>query len=473
MKEQNLNIHEVEKETERVVMSGQIQPNGVALIPFVVFVVVYLGSGIMLDMAGMEMAFYQFPAPLAAAIGVISAFAIIKGNFEEQFDTFVEGCGDSNIIIMCIIFLLAGGFAATCSAMGAIDSTVNLALTYIPPEYLAAGIFVVASFIATATGTSVGSAAAVGPIAIAVAERAGIPLPLMIGCVMGGIMLGDNLSIISDTTIASTRTQGCAMKDKFRLNFWLTLIPAIATVVLLIAFGSAETAVAMGEHPFNLVKILPYLIVLVAAVAGANVFLILVVGILLAGGIGIWYDDLSPLTFAQAIYKGFLGMADIFFLSMLTGGLANMVNKAGGIAYLLAAVRKFIKGKNSAELGISALVSITDIATANNTVSIIINGDIAKGICYKFHVDPRRSAALLSTFSCIFQGLIPYGAQMLIMVGFSNGKVSPLEVLPYCWFIYLLGISAIISVFVPFSDGFIRKDPWDFEKQKPQSQVTN
>lgn len=261
------------------------------------------------------------------------------------------------------------------------------------------------------------------------------------------------------------------MKDKFRLNFWLTLVPAILTVILLVLFGGSETAVSAGDHPFSLIKVLPYLVVLVTAVAGANVFAVLVGGTLLAGAIGLFYGDLSPLSFAQAIYKGFLGMTDIFFLSMLTGGLAAMVNKAGGIAYLLTTVQRFIKDKNSAELGISALVSITDIATANNTVSIIINGEVAKRICYKFHVDPRRSAALLSTFSTIFQGLVPYGAQMLIMVGFANGKVSPLEVLPYCWFIYLLGISAIISIFIPFSDGFIRKDPWNFEAQKPQSQV--
>lgn len=451
--------------------SQVVKPNGLALVPFLVFVIVYLGSGIILDMSGMEMAFYQFPAPLAAAIGAIAAFILIRGSFEEKFETFVRGCGDSNIIIMCVIYLLAGGFAATCKAMGGIDSTVNLGLTYIPPEYLAAGVFVISGFIATATGTSVGSAAAVGPIAIAVAEKAGISMPLMMGCVMGGIMLGDNLSIISDTTIASTRTQGCAMKDKFRLNFWLTLVPAVLTVVLLIFFGGSETAVSTGEHPFTLVKVLPYIVVLVTAVAGANVFLVLFGGILLAGGIGIVYGDLSILTFAQAVYQGFLGMTDIFFLSLITGGLAAMVNKAGGISFLLVNIQKFIKGKNSAELGISVLVSITDLATANNTVSIIINGEVAKRICYTFHVDPRRSAALLSTFSSIFQGLIPYGAQMLILTSFASGRVSPLQVLPYCWFIYLLGISAIVSVFIPFSDGFIRKDPWDYDMKRPKSQA--
>ena len=285
-------------------------------------------------------------------------------------------------------------------------------------------------------------------------------------------MLGDNLSIISDTTIASTRTQGCEMKDKFKLNFWLTLVPAILTVILLIFFGQSETIVTTGEHEFNLIKVLPYIVVLVTAVAGVNVFLVLVMGTVLAGLIGIAYGDLTFLTFMQAIYKGFVSMNDIFLLSMFTGGLAAMVSKAGGIAYLLTNIQKFIKGKISAELGISALVSITDIALANNTVAIIVNGEVAKRICYTFHVDPRRSAALLSTFSSIFQGLVPYGAQMLIVTGFAGGTVSPLEVLPYTWFIYLLGISAVVSVFIPFSDGFIKRDPWNFEEGKAQSKVS-
>lgn len=458
------------KTGKKILRESAQRMSGKALIPFVVFVAVYLGSGIILEAQGVAMAFYQFPAPLAAVIGIITAFILLSGTFDEKFETFVRGCGDSNILIMCIIYLLAGGFAAVCGAMGGIDSTVNLGLTYIPAEYLAAGIFIISSFIATATGTSVGSAAAVGPIAIVIAEKTGTPLPLIMGCVIGGIMLGDNLSIISDTTIASTRTQGCEMRDKFRLNFWLTLLPAIVTVILLVVF-SPSVAVETGVHDYNLVKVLPYVVVLVTAVMGLNVFLVLVGGILLAGIIGLWYGDLQVMTFAQAIYRGFLSMTDIFLLSLLTGGLAELVSKAGGIAYLLNNVQKFIRGKKSAELGISALVSITDVALANNTVAIIINGEIAKRICYKFKVDPRRSAALLSTFSSIFQGLVPYGAQMLIVTSFAAGRVSPLEVLPYTWFIYLLALSAIISVFIPFSDGFIKNDPWDFETRKPRSKA--
>ncbi len=447
----------------------QQKGSGKALLPFLVFVGMYLGSGIFLEWQGIPMAFYQVPAPIAACIGIIAAFLLLQGSFLDKFDTFVKGCGDANIIIMCIIFLLAGGFASVCDAMGGIDSTVNLGLTYIPSEYLAVGIFVISGFIATATGTSVGSAAAVGPIAVAVAEKSGITLPMILGCVIGGIMLGDNLSIISDTTIASTRTQGCEMKDKFKLNFWLTLIPALVTMGLLIVYG--EKANITGTYPFDIVKVLPYILVLVTAVMGMNVFLVLAGGIFLAGGIGLWYGDLTGMAFIKAVYQGFLNMTDIFLLSMLTGGLAELVSKAGGVVFLLQKIQTCIHGKKSAQLGISAIVSLTDLALANNTVAIIINGEIAKQICYTFHVDPRRSAALLSTFSTIFQGLIPYGAQMLIVMSFAPESVSPLDVLPYAWFLYLLGISAVVSIFIPFSDGFIQKDPWDFEKEMPVSKI--
>ena len=240
----------------------------------------------------------------------------------------------------------------------------------------------------------------------------------------------------------------------------------LCTVIFLMMFIGKVPKVQLGRL---LGVVALSIAVLVTAVMGVNVFVVLVGGIFLAGAIGLWYGALAPLSFAQAIYKGFLSMSDIFLLSLFTGGLAEMVSRAGGIAFLLDRVQRFIHGKNSAELGISALVSITDIALANNTVAIIINGEVAKGICYTFRVDPRRSAALLSTFSSIFQGLIPYGAQMLIVTSFAAGRVSPLEVIPYAWFIYLLAISAIVSVFIPFSDGFIKKDPWNFETGKPQS----
>ncbi len=444
-----------------------------SLIPFAIFVVVYLGSGLALEAQGVKMAFYQFPAPVAAVIGILAAFILLKGKFEDKFNTFLEGCGDSNILIMCVIYLLAGAFAAVCKAMGGLDATVNLGLNYVPTQYLAAGIFIITAFISLATGTSVGSVVAVGPIAISIAEKTGMGIPMLLGVVLGGSMFGDNLSVISDTTIAATRTQGCSMRDKFRLNLWLTLIPAIITVVILLFTGNSSIGKVALSGEINYIKVLPYVVVLVGAIAGGNVFAVLFGGTVLAGIIGFYYGSFTCITYAQTIYAGFTGMTDIFLLSLLIGGLANMINKAGGITALLKYAQKFISGRRSAEVAISALVSLTDIAVANNTVAIIINGEVAKSLCYKFKVDPRRSAALLDTFSNVFQGLIPYGAQMLIITGFTKGSVSPIDLLPHAWFLYLLFFSSLISIFVPFSNGVIVKDPWNFEKQKTESEVSN
>lgn len=449
----------------------KVKPSFKALIPFLIFIAVYLGSGIILQAQGVEMAFYQFPAPVAVSCGVLASFFLIKGSIDEKFDIFVKGCGNSNIIIMCIIYLLAGAFASVCQQMGGVDSTVNLGLTYIPSQFIVIGIFLISSFISTATGTSVGCIAAIGPIAVAVAEKTGASLPLVMACVLGGAMLGDNLSIISDTTIASTRTQGCDMKDKFKINFYLTLVPALITIVLLFIFGRPEVTTTMQAYDFNLVKVLPYLFVLVLAVCGMNVFLVLTGGIFLAGAIGMYYGDLTILTFVKSIYTGFTNMTDIFLLSLLTGGLAEMVTHAGGIEALLVAVQKFIKDRKSAEIGIGILVALTDIAVANNTVAIIINGPVAKKICYRYKVDPRRSAAILSTVSSILQGFLPYGAQMLILTSFTNGKVSPMQIMPLVWFCQLLLISTLLSTFIPFANKLIVRDPWNFSREMPDSKV--
>ncbi|MBM7872288.1 Na+/H+ antiporter NhaC [Clostridium pascui] len=439
--------------------------NGKALIPFVIFIAVYLGSGLILQAKGTEMAFYQLPAPVAAFCGIISAFFILKGSINEKFDTFVKGCGDSNIIIMCIIYLLAGAFATVSSAMGGVDSTVNLGLTYIPANYIVAGLFIISCFISLSTGTSVGSIVAVTPIAVGLATKSGLSLPLTLAAVLGGSMFGDNLSVISDTTIAATRTQGCEMRDKFRVNIYIAAPAAIITLVLLLIFGRPETIPAMQNYDYNIIKVLPYLFVLVLSLVGVNVFAVLTGGIIISGIIGLTYGDLTVLTFTQQIYEGFKSMIEIFLLSMLTGGLAEMVTKAGGIQFLLDKIQQMMKSKKSGEIGIAALVSLTDAAVANNTVAIIINGPIAKEMCNKYKVDPRRSASLLDTFSCIMQGIIPYGAQMLILLSYTKGTVSPFEVLPLVWYIHFLAISAIVSIFVPFADGIIKNNPWKWDKE--------
>lgn len=304
----------------------------------------------------------------------------------------------------------------------------------------------VAAFLSTATGTSVGAIVSIAPIAIGLAEKSGVSMPLILAAVMGGAMFGDNLSIISDTTIAATRTQGVEMKDKFRVNLSIALPAAILTIILLLIFGQPETITNIDILNYNLLKILPYITVLVMAISGLNVFIVLTSGIIISGLIGIVSRDFSLLSLTKEIYNGFLGMNEIFLLSLLSGGLAAMTSKAGGIQWLIEHIQKLIIGKKTAKLGIGLLVSVTDIAVANNTVAIIINGSIAKNITKKYNIDPKESAAILDIFSCIFQGLLPYGAQMLILLNFAQEKVSPLELIPLLWYQIFLFLFTIIFI---------------------------
>ena len=419
------------------------------LIPFLVFILLYLGTGIFLNMQGVELAFYQLPGPVAAFAGIVIAFIIFRGTITEKFNTFLEGCGHPDIITMCIIYLLAGAFAIVSKAMGGVDSTVNLGITYIPPHYIAVGLFIIGAFISTATGTSVGAIVALGPIAVGLGEKSGVPMPLILAAVMGGAMFGDNLSVISDTTIAATKTQGVEMKDKFRINSYIALPAAILTIILLFIFARPDVVPEAVSHEYNLLKVLPYVFVLVMALVGVNVFVVLTSGILLSGIIGFIYGDFTLLSYGKEIYNGFTNMTEIFVLSLLTGGMAQMVTREGGIDWVINTVQKFIVGKKSAKLGIGLLVSLADIAVANNTVAIIITGGISKKISENNKVDLRESAAFLDIFSCVFQGMIPYGAQMLILLGFAAGKVSPTQLIPLLWYQLLLAIFTIIYIFVP------------------------
>lgn len=408
-------------------------------------------------MKGVGMAFYQLPAPVAVFVGIIAAFILFKGTIMEKFDTFLEGCGHQDIITMCIIYLLAGAFAGVSKAMGGVDATVNMGLTYIPAHYIAAGLFIIASFISTATGTSVGAIVSITPIAVGLAEKSGVPLPLILAAVMGGAMFGDNLSVISDTTIAATKTQGVEMRDKFRLNLYIAAPAAIITVILLLVFGKPDHVPHIEVLAYNFLKVLPYLVVLILAITGINVFVVLTSGIFLSGIIGLAHGDFTLLSLTNEIYNGFLGMNEIFLLSLLTGGLATMSTKAGGIQWLIEQIQKIIVGKKSAKIGVGLLVAVTDMAVANNTVAIIINGSIAKKICQKYNVDLRESAAILDIFSCIFQGLIPYGAQMLILLGFTAGKVSPLDIIPLLWYQLLLFIFTVVFIFFSINEKIIAK----------------
>ncbi|MDU1023763.1 MAG: Na+/H+ antiporter NhaC family protein [Peptoniphilus harei] len=442
--------------------------NGAALLPFIVFVLVYLATGIILNAMGVEMAFYQVAAPVCILPAIILAFIMFEGSIDDKFNDFVRGCGDENIIIMCLIYILAGAFATVSKASGGVDSVVNFALSLIPVQYITAGIFLISCFISISTGTSVGTISAVGPIAVGVATKGNLSLPLVLGALVGGAMFGDNLSVISDTTIAATRTQNVDMKDKFRANIKIAIPAAVITFIVLLIVGKPEGKVVLDDLNYKLILIIPYLFVLISALAGMNVFLVLTSGIILSGIIGIFTGGLTMMTFAQKIFDGFSGMFEIFLLSLLTGGLSYMVSSNGGIEWLVQKIRSFAKDVKSAEISIALLTLLTDAATANNTVAIIIDGPVAKEISKDFKVDPRRSASFLDTFSCVMQGIIPYGAQILIAAGLTKElgalAVSPVQIIPFLWYQALLAVFAILSIFMRFADS---KDKWDFENDVP------
>lgn len=425
---------------------------GYALIPFLVFVASFLGAGLLLH------DFYAFSAPLAVVLGIITAFLFFKGTVEAKTAALIRGCGDSKIITMCLIYLLAGAFATVTKAMGGVDATVQLGLSLIPLQYLAVGLFLLAAFLSTATGTSVGAVVALGPIAVGLAESSGASMPLLLGTLLGGAMFGDNLSIISDTTIAATQTQDCSMKDKFRLNLFIAGPAALCTLLLLLLTGSGGTATGNlpQEAAYAPWLILPYLLVIILAVSGLNVFAVLTLGTLCSGAFGIWSGAFNPLEFSQQVYAGFTGMTEIFLLSMLTGGLAAMVEEAGGIQFLLNKIKRRVRTYHSAQTGTAALVAFTNAAIANNTVSIVVSGPLVKEIGTQYRVDKRKSAALLDIFACITQGLLPYGAQVLILLSFTGGALGYVDLLPFAWYLFLLLFFSLLAVYTPWFDHFLK-----------------
>ncbi len=432
-----------------------IVPSAVALIPLIVFLALFIGVGTYLSLQGVEFAFYQLPAPIAVLPAIILAFLLSKDKLSRSIERFMRGVGHPDIIAMCMIYLLAGAFAAVAKASGGVDATVNLGLSAIPTNMILPGLFLISAFIATSMGTSMGTIAAVAPVALGIAESAGMSLPITAGVVLSGAMFGDNLSIISDTTIAATRSQGCEMKDKFRENVRIALPAALVAMVI---FAYHSTATQLPEAgPIEWLKVLPYVTILVLAVSGMNVFVVLTVGILLAGGVGLISIDGYGLTnMAQDVYTGFGNMQEIFLLSMLIGGLSELMRRQGGLAFLTNLVSSMIKtfGSNhsqptnsrASELGIAGLVSLVNGCTANNTVAIIVSGSVARQLAEENNVSPRRSASLLDIFSCVVQGILPYGAQVLLLGSVFN--LSPLQVVSNSYYCFALAISAIVAVFV-------------------------
>ncbi|MEK4670209.1 Na+/H+ antiporter NhaC family protein [Niallia sp. FSL R7-0271] len=413
-----------------------------ALIPFVVFLILFIGSGVITG------DFYAFPVLVAIVISGAVALAMNrKETFERKVDIFCKGAGNSNVMLMVVIFLLAGAFSEVAKGMGAVDSTVNLTLSFVPQNLLVVGIFIIACFISLSMGTSMGTIVALAPIGVGISDHTDISMALVMAGIVGGSMFGDNLSFISDTTITAVRSQGAEMKDKFKVNFWIVLPAAIITSIILgvITIGGTSQV----EHlSYSWVKIVPYLLVIIFALAGMNVFLVLALGTVLAGAVGLLDGSYQIMSLLQKIGEGMAGMYEIAFLAILIAGMVEVIKFNGGIDFLLHLVTKRIKSKKGAEFGIAGLVSLADISTANNTIAILITGPLAKNIADQYGIEPRKSASILDLFSCTFQGLLPYGAQILAAA--SVAGISPVSIMQYSFYPILIGICGIIAILIGY-----------------------
>lgn len=412
-----------------------------ALSPLLVFLVVYLVSSLL------EKDFYKIP--ITAAFLVASAYALMisKGTTDEKIAVFSKGAGDRNVLLMIWIFVLAGAFASSAQEIGAVDATVDLTLRILPDRLLYAGIFLASCFISMAIGTSVGTIVALVPVAAGIAEQTGVETAFMTAIVAGGAFFGDNLSFISDTTIAATRTQECQMKDKFKANVAIAAPAAIAVTVLYIILGSG-TEMARQASGIEWIKLIPYIMVIWLALTGMNVMSVLALGIAANAVLGFACGDFGWTGWLVSLGKGIGGMGELIIVTMLAGGMLEMIRVNGGIDFIVSGLTRKVKGKRGAELCIAAIVSIANICTANNTIAIITTGRIARDISLKYGVDNRKAASILDTFSCMVQGIIPYGAQMLMAAGLSG--VSALGIIKYLYYPYSLGLMALMAIIFRF-----------------------
>ncbi len=409
-----------------------------ALSPIAVFLVIYVVASIIAH------DFYAVPISVAFLLTSIYAIAVTRGlSLRERINLFSRGAGQPDILLMIWIFILAGAFAASAKAMGSIDATVQLSLQLLPGNMLLAGLFLSACFISMSIGTSVGTVVALVPIAAGVAQATQTATAFVVGVVVGGAFFGDNLSFISDTTIMATRTQGCRMSDKFRVNSKIVMPAALIVLALYLILG-AHIHAPHTSSSVDMLKVLPYVVVLITAIAGLDVLLVLVIGILLSGAIGIGYGDYDLFGWFGAIGNGILGMGELIIVTMLAGGVMALIREGGGIDLIIRQLTRHVRGPRGAELTIGGLVMLTNFCTANNTVAILTIGPIAREIAERFGVDPRKSASLLDTFSCLAQAIIPYGAQLLMAA--SLAALSPVEIIPYLYYPFIMGLSAIAAI---------------------------
>lgn len=418
------------------------KPNGWALMPLVVFLCLYLVTSLIVN------DFYKVPITVAFLVASVYAVATTKGlSLNDRILQYSSGAANKNIMLMLWIFILAGAFAQSAKAMGAIDATVNLTLLLLPDNLLLAGIFLASCFISLSIGTSVGTIVVLTPVAAGIAMKTDVSLPFMTALVIGGAFFGDNLSFISDTTIAATRTQGCVMRDKFRVNFLIAVPAALLVFIYYIIYGT-QVESASEIHAIEWGKVIPYLIVLGTAIAGMNVTLVLLLGVLSTGIIGCIYGSFDLFGWFASMGEGITGMGELIIITLMAGGMLELIRFNGGVDYILHHLTSHVSNKRGAELSIAALVSLANFCTANNTIAIITVGPLANNIAEQFRVDKRKSASILDTFSCVVQGLIPYGAQMLIAAELT--KLSPISIIGYLYYPIILGIVALLSILLRY-----------------------
>ncbi len=426
--------------------------NPKALLPIAVFLVLYLGLGIIFEYAmKIPMGFYNVPIVIAFMAAILAACLQNRElKFDDKLEVMAKGLADKNIITMILIFLTAGAFVGVVGRSSA-ESVAYFMLSLIPARFAVAVLFVVSCFVSTAMGTSVGTITLITPIAVAVASASGFDLPLCVGSVMGGAMFGDNLSFISDTTIAACNGQGCAMKDKFRENFGIALPAALVTLVLILVMSLGTDLNGAVSQDYNLVQIIPYVLVLIGGIIGINVFVVLLIGIVSGAIIMIAAGQIAPVDLITNMGSGAAGMFETSMVAILVSAMCALIREGGGFEALLLAIRRVFRGKKGGQLGMGLLVGIMDIATANNTVAIVMANPIAAEMAEEYDITPRKSASILDTFSCVFQGVIPYGAQMLVALSAVNElghELSAFDVIPKLFYPALLLISSLVFIFL-------------------------
>lgn len=426
------------------------QANGKALLPILVFLVLYLGSGIYYEYINPPeggMGFYIMSVVVAFVVALCVALLQNKKiSFDQKIHIAAQGIGDDNITIMLFIFLFAGAFSGIASASGGAESTAQFLLSIIPSQFAIPGLFIIACLISLAMGTSCGTITVLTPIAYNVALDAGLSLPLCVATIVGGAMFGDNLSFISDTTIAATKTQGVEMKDKFKANFKIALPAAIITLVVLIVYCLQGDASQITAGDYNIWQAIPYFAVLIAALCGINVFIVLAGGTIFSFIVGIATKTVTVSTGFSALGSGTSGMFETMTVAILVAAIGALIKENGGFEAILEFIQKTFKSNKGGQLGIGLLVSLMDIATANNTIAIVVAGPIAKDISKEYDIDPKKTASLLDIFSCVWQGIIPYGAQLLIASGLAG--ISSLEIIPFLFYPFLLLVCALVAIFV-------------------------